>query len=84
MGVENSFQFYSLIAYSFTPIESWNWIFALRLVLIRINYGVTVIILFLFTRQTNSSPKGYNICLASKIVHHKLYGDLELLPVLTH
>ncbi len=28
--------------------------------------------------------KGCNVCLASKTVCHKLYGDLQLLPVLTH
>lgn len=28
--------------------------------------------------------KGCSICLVSKIVCHKFYGDLQLLPVLTH
>ena len=28
--------------------------------------------------------KGYNICLAAKVVRHKPYGDLQSLPVPTH
>ena len=28
--------------------------------------------------------KGINICLAFKAVYHKPYGNLQLLPVLTH
>ena len=28
--------------------------------------------------------RGCDVCLASKTVHHKPYGDLQFLPVLTH
>ncbi len=28
--------------------------------------------------------KGYNVCLTSMIVCHKLYGNLQLLPIPTH
>ena len=35
-------------------------------------------------RDVESYVRGYNICLASKAVRHKPYGDLQLLPVPTH
>ena len=28
--------------------------------------------------------RGYDVCLASKVIHHKPYGDLQSLPVPTH
>lgn len=28
--------------------------------------------------------KGYDICVAFKVVKHKFYGDLQLLPVFSH
>ncbi len=34
--------------------------------------------------NVKSYVKGYNVCLASKLVKHKLYGYLQSLPVPTH
>ena len=35
-------------------------------------------------RDVEAYVKGCNICLASKVVCHKPYGDLQSLPILTH
>ena len=35
-------------------------------------------------RNVEDYVKGCNVCLASKAVHHKLYGNLQSLPVLTY
>ncbi len=35
-------------------------------------------------RDVEAYVKECDICLTSKTVHHKPYGDLQLLPVLTH
>ncbi len=35
-------------------------------------------------REVEAYVKGYNVCLASKVVRHKPYGDLQSLPVPTH
>ncbi len=35
-------------------------------------------------RDVEAYVTGYDICLASKAVRHKLYGDLQSLPVPTH
>ena len=35
-------------------------------------------------RNVESYVRGYDVCLASKAVRHKPYGDLQLLPVPTH
>ena len=35
-------------------------------------------------RDVKDYVRGYNICLASKTVRHKPYGDLQFLPVPTH
>ena len=34
--------------------------------------------------DVNDYVKEYNVCLASKTVQHKLYGNLQSLPVPTH
>ncbi len=35
-------------------------------------------------RDVEAYIKRYNVCLASKAVRHKPYGDLQLLPIQTH
>ncbi len=35
-------------------------------------------------QEVETYVKGYDVCLASKAFHHKPYGDLQSLPVLTH
>ena len=35
-------------------------------------------------RDVESYVRGCDVCLASKAVKHKLYGDLQSLPILTH
>ncbi len=37
-----------------------------------------------FQRNVETYVKGCDVCLASKAVRHKHYGDLQSLPVLTH
>ena len=38
----------------------------------------------IFFHNVEGSIKGHDICLASKTVRHKLYGNFQLLPILTH
>ena len=35
-------------------------------------------------RDVEDYVRGCNVCLASKVVRHKPYGDLQSLPILTH
>ena len=37
-----------------------------------------------FCHDVEAYVKSCNVCLASKAVRHKLYGDLQLLPVQMH